>query len=85
MFGNRINIIDFMVIIFILFLTPCFYYGWKLFMVKQPIQATVNKTKLDECEKTCEHLTKENDKLKIKDSKIETFFKRHPRARKYFE
>jgi len=38
MFGNRINIIDFLVCLFILSLSPILYYGWKIFHKSLPNQ-----------------------------------------------
>ena len=65
------NIIDFMVVVFLLCLTPMFWYAFKLFRL-QP------KT-------TIEIQIKEYEELKASQQQITDFLKKHKRARKYFE
>lgn len=55
LFG-KINVIDFMAVIFLLSLTPMFYFGYKIFS---------NKSSQDQAQKQQEKMNKESVRLKI--------------------
>ena len=77
-FGLRINIIDFMVIIFILFLTPCFYYGWRFFKKNYtPAVVFISPS-------VVKHYQEIEQKYNKLNSQIHSFLQTHERARKYF-
>ena len=67
------NIIDFLVVIFILSLTPMFYFGWKLQKRRQLSQPLP--------------LPQINweQKYNAEVAQKETVYKEHPRLRKYFK
>ena len=68
-FGWRINIIDFLVLLFVLCLTPAFYFGWKIMTKSQEVQEIkINKT--------------EYKQLKAKADYLDYLFKEHKRLRR---
>ena len=72
MFGNRINIIDFLVFLFILCLLPIFFFSWKI----------ITKPKVIEKPPTIQLDKAEYERVQ---NQIKDFLKEHKRARKYFE
>ena len=95
-FGKfRINIIDFLVLLFLLSLTPCLYFGWKIHTKAQvaPPPLMTEQSKYDELKDKCNkdlieaHTLREKElqeKIRLQ-QKISDFLKEHKRARKYFE
>ena len=83
LFG-RINVIDFIVLLFILGLMPMFYYGYRIF--KLPHLAPINwEQRYNEKVKEYEKKVKEYDEEIAKKEKVfEEVFKEHPRLKKYF-
>ena len=81
-FKWRINIIDFLVLMFILCLMPMFWFGYKIF-TREPEPIKPPTITLDKAEY-------ENEIAKLKriiaeqDRKKENFLKEYRRARKYF-
>ena len=73
LFG-KINILDFLVIIFLLSLTPCLYFGWKIY-TKQSAPPMIEHSKYEK---------EYQEKIRLQ-QKISDFLKEHKRARKYFE
>ena len=72
-----INIIDFMVIMFVLMCVISMgYYGWKLF--------TASKKEVTYEEKPFFITQKEYNELKQIKSQVDNFLKNHPRAKRYF-
>ena len=66
LFGNRINIIDLMVAIFFLCLTPMFWFGYKLF--KPQLKTTI------------EIQISEYEQLGIINARVKDFCREHKRA-----
>ena len=73
-FGWRVNIIDFLVLVFIACLMPMFFIGYRI-MTNAPQEAPVTIT-LDRAR--YEEEQKKYDKLSV-------FLKEHKRLKKYFE
>ena len=73
MIFGKVNVIDFLVVIFILSLTPMFYFGWKLYTKKLPSPPTppIN--------------INWEQKYKEEIAQKEVIFKKHPRLKKYFK
>lgn len=72
---GKVNIIDFLVLLFILCLTPAFYVGYKI-MTKPTSTPTPTTITLDKAEY-------EKDKARL--SKLDLWLKENKRLRKYFE
>ena len=76
LFG-KLNIIDFLVLVFILCLMPMFYYGWKIMNrpteIKPPT-ITFDKAEYEEYTRKVRRLEAQRDAL----------LKEHKRLRKYF-
>ncbi|MBC8488612.1 MAG: DUF4330 family protein [Bacteroidetes bacterium] len=76
LFG-KINIIDFLVLLFLLSLTPMFYFGWKIYTKSQVVLPPL-MTEQSKYEKEYQ------EKIRLQ-QKISDFLKEHKRARKYFK
>ena len=80
MLFSRINIIDFLVLLFILCLTPMFYFGWKIMtkptvVVEKPPTIQLDKADYEKYTSEVRQLEAQRDKLLTE----------HKRLRKYFE
>ncbi len=95
MFGNRINIIDFLVVIFILSLMPMFWSGWKIFN-KPPQPPLSSSLKIDMKEvhifeqdyvqdKLYQQICRQKIEINNLQGKIDNFLKEHKRAGKHFK
>ena len=95
LFG-KLNIIDFLVLIFLLSLTPMFYFGYKIYTRPKPELEPVlmiEQSKYDELKEKCSKDLVETRTLREKElqekirlqQKIEVFLKEHKRARRYFK
>lgn len=64
LFG-RVNIIDFLVIIFLLFLTPTFYFGYQLFTKRTACLKEANQKEFGTIEINCDLIKLNPETLKI--------------------
>ena len=88
LFG-KINIIDFLVFLFVLCVLPMFYFGWKIMSRKpeiKPPTITLDKAEYEQEQlwhkQAVGELTRELGKL---NAQKENLLREHKRLRKYFE
>ncbi len=80
MLFGKVNIIDFLVVIFVLSLTPMVWYGYRIFHFPESYNSNIPAT--------ITILSKEYSKLKNCEEEIaqkEKVFKKYPRLRRYFK
>lgn len=69
---SKVNIIDFLVLLFVLCLMPAFYFGYKIMTKPTPTPTII----VDKAE---------YEELKAKETCLDYLYKEHKRLRKYFE